>query len=95
MSSMTNMTEQLVNEQTIVAEEAKPTKADKARTLFTTNWPTILGGKVARKDVINLLKKQAGLTQHGAATYYQNMVTKAREGKLKQYIAPTVSDEQE
>ena len=93
MSSISQQVEQMTNP--AVAEEVKqPTKADKARTIFQANWPAILGGKVVRKDVIALLKKQAGLTAHGAATYYQNMVSKARDGKLKRaVVTPVESNE--
>lgn len=53
---------------------AKVTKADTGRTIFNEELAT---GTLVRKNVIDRLMKEAGLTKAGAATYFQNMKNKA------------------
>ena len=57
--------------QTVVAA----TKADKARTIFKEAYS--MSPVPQRKDIINRMVVEAGLTKAGAATYLQNMKTKA------------------
>lgn len=58
---------------TYVRADGSETKAEVARQIFKK-----MGGRKPRKDVIDALVKDAGLTQAGASTYYQ---------KLKQDLA--------
>ena len=51
------------------------TKADKARTIFKEAYS--MSPVPQRKDIINRMVVEAGLTKAGAATYLQNMKTKA------------------
>ncbi|RWZ83495.1 MAG: hypothetical protein EO766_17655 [Hydrotalea sp. AMD] len=54
-------------------------KAAKGRAIWDRELAKVGGDgtKLVRKDIINLLKSEAGLTQAGAATYYQKMKEKA------------------
>ena len=52
-----------------------PTKADKARAIFKECYA--MPQVPQRKDIINRMVAEAGLTKAGAATYLQNMKTKA------------------
>lgn len=60
----------------VVVQTQPLTKADKGRTVFNSY---LKDGQLtaARKEVIMALRTQAGLTEKGAATYYQNMKKKA------------------
>lgn len=83
MSALSNMVGQVTGKFEFpvspVVQEEKVTKASLARSIFVEMY-----GKegVARKDIIGRFIKEAGLTEKGAATYYQNMVNKRRAGKL-------------
>ena len=67
--------------QPIVILSAKSvTKADKAREVFMDcykNYHIDPKSVPQRKDIINRLMSECGLTQNGAATYLQNMKSKA------------------
>lgn len=54
-------------------------KAAKGRAIWDRELAKVDGDgtKLVRKDIINMLKTEAGLTQAGAATYYQKMKEKA------------------
>lgn len=73
--------EQVVeNEQTIVAAVVHvESKAAKTRTILARELAKVEGdfSKLVRKDVIAAFKAEAGLTQAGAATYYQQLRDKA------------------
>ena len=66
-----NTTAGVTTTSTVVAA----TKADKARTIFKEAYS--MSPVPQRKDIINRLVIEAGLTKAGAATYLQNMKTKA------------------
>ena len=53
------------------------TKADKARAVFADCYPDGKTTTVQRKDIINRMVAEAGLTKAGAATYLQNFKDKA------------------
>ncbi len=53
---------------------AKVVKAEVGRTIFAEE---LAKGTLVRKNVINRLVSEAGLTAKGAATYFQNMKNKA------------------
>ena len=53
---------------------AAPKKSEIARVIFGEMY-----GKSPRKDVIARFKAEAGLSEAGAATYYQNFVKAAKE----------------
>lgn len=64
----------------VVVAAAAPvvvTKADKAREIFAKAYPDGKTTTMQRKDIINLLVSDAGLTKAGAGTYLQNMKSKA------------------
>jgi len=61
-----------------------PSKADQAREIFAEQYPLVLEGKVARKDVIALFVSDADLTEKGAATYYQKFKKAADEALIEQ-----------
>ena len=61
----------------VVVAPGVPSKAQLARAIFVANY-----GKLARKDVIKAFIAQAGLTDKGAATYYQNFTKDVKDGKL-------------
>lgn len=67
-----------------------PTKADKGRTVFNG---FLVDGKLTaeRKVVIKALQSEAGLTEKGAATYYQNMKKKAGLVVAKVASAPATA----
>lgn len=78
-----NMTEAKVNETIVPTETVEaPSKASKALPIFLNMYVQKLDGKIARKDVIGAMIKASSLTKHGAATYYQNYVTKFKAGKF-------------
>ena len=60
---------------TVTQTVAALTKADKARTIFKEAYS--MSPVPQRKDIINRMVVEAGLTKAGAATYLQNMKTKA------------------
>lgn len=62
----------------VAAGTTAPSKADLARVIFNREYPRVLKGETRRCDVIKLFVSQAGLTDKGAGTYYQNFVTKAK-----------------
>lgn len=70
---------QVVQPVVILTQKAE-TKADKARAVFMDCYKEFHVNPAsvpARKDIINRLMTECGLTQNGAATYLQNMKTKA------------------
>jgi hypothetical protein len=63
-----------------IATKSGSTKADKAREIFLDCYKDFHNDPKsvpARKDIIGRLVSEAGLTQNGAATYLQNMKSKA------------------
>lgn len=48
-------------------------KREKAQTIFDNNKDAVKAGTTTRKQVIAKMVKSAGLTENGAATYYQQM----------------------
>jgi hypothetical protein len=63
-----------------LAMRSGTTKADKAREIFLDcykDFHTDPKSVPARKDIIGRLMGEAGLTANGAATYLQNMKSKA------------------
>lgn len=72
---MTQATENTTTDATaVVTEEKVVNKAELARAIFTAMYPAS-----PRKDIIVRFKAEAGLSDAGAATYYQNFVKKAKE----------------
>lgn len=63
-----------------ISTKSAETKSSKAVAVFNecyANYHTDPKSVPARKDIIARLVKEAGLTMNGAATYLQNMKTKA------------------
>ena len=63
-----------------LAMRSGSTKADKAREIFLDcykNHHIDPKSTPARKDILDRMMKEAGLTANGAATYLQNFKTKA------------------
>lgn len=64
----------------VILTQKAESKADKAKVVFMDcykNYHLDQKSVPARKDIINRLITECGLTQNGAATYLQNMKTKA------------------
>jgi hypothetical protein len=64
----------------VILSQKAVTKADKAREVFLDcykDYHVNPASVPARKDIIARLMSECGLTQNGAATYLQNMKTKA------------------
>lgn len=81
---MAKTTQAGANEQTnapmVVTTAKAENKADKAREIFNDcykNYHVDPKSVPARKDIINRMVTEAGLTQAGAATYLQNFKDKA------------------
>lgn len=70
------MTIENTNQVQIVIVKKDLTKADLARAVFNDCYKD-LNQVPQRKDIINRLVSECGLTVNGAATYLQNMKTKA------------------
>lgn len=70
------------NAPTVVQTEAAVSKAAKAREIFSE-----MSGS-PRKDVVQKFVEEAGLTEKGAATYYQNF---RKEAGMVQSRVATVS----
>lgn len=63
---------------TTVKKDAGPSKAQLAQTVFDDNYPAVVAGTLARKDIITMFQApEIGLTAAGASTYYQKFKTKA------------------
>lgn len=79
MEQIANNNEQTRGPVTITTSRAD-TKSEKAMVVFNDcykNFHTDPKSVPQRKDIINRLIGEAGLTQNGAATYLQNMKKKA------------------
>jgi hypothetical protein len=74
---------------TVTQTVAAATKADKARTIFKEAYGT--SPVPQRKDIIHRMVNEAGLTKAGAATYLQNMKTKAGLVVSRAKAAPAVA----
>ena len=53
-----------------------PSKMDQATTIMEEMWGDIQAGKVKRKDVIERLINEVGLTKAGSSTYYGSIKKK-------------------
>lgn len=75
MSGLSNLVGQMTGEVTapVVEVPAAPKKADLARAIFDRMYGQ---PGVARKDIIKAFVNEAGLTEKGAATYFQNIKDK-------------------
>lgn len=94
MTNAANKASTKVNlEKAVIVNNAAPavavtiTKADKAREVFAKAYPDGKTTTMQRKDIINLMISEAGLTKPGAATYLQNFKKKA--GIVQERTAPT------
>lgn len=63
----------------VVAPEATVSKASLARAIFNREYPRVLRGETRRCDVIKLFISEAGLTDKGAGTYYQNFTVQFKK----------------
>lgn len=106
---MTTPVNETTNETTNVAPEAAPapvvpSKMDKAKALFAglaDGTVPLAEGKSARATFIAQAQEaEIGMTKAGAATYWQNLTSAAKGGKLyphtaakKKTDAPTTGDE--